>query len=389
MRKLSYLVLLTAALLLNACSSGNSDAPSDGNAHPASWFTLHAAEALDSPGYADCVSCHGAELLGSGNAVSCYSCHSYNTAPPFSVHPSSWTEVYSDHRAFAAASGFASCAVCHGQDLRGRPPVPSCYSAEFDGRGCHDDGPGNVPHALDGSYREGLGEDGHGQDAKADLTACQACHGEIGGPGSNPRFIIGFGDDACEDCHGTYYAHPQDWSGPNKTFHYSADNIDNACTLCHGENLDGVGGINGGGEDLSCQGCHDSVVDFTLDCTFCHGYPPVDDLPAPPDLPIPVDHYGVADINLHVKCLICHGMIESDDGGSFLPATNYRLFDYATETNGDHWDGNIQMNLETRYNAVTFGCDTASCHGSIPNAPEFRLSDSGLPVVLKIFFGGN
>jgi hypothetical protein len=388
MRKLTmFFVLLTPVLLMNGCSSGGSDSPTDSNAHPQNWFSTHVEEALASPGYDECKACHGADLGGGGDVVGCYSCHAFNTEPPFSVHPPDWTDTYSDHRADAAANGFASCAGCHGQDLRGRPPVPSCYSANFDGSSCHASGPGSVPHPLDGSYLEGEGEFGHGQDAKADLTACQACHGELGGPGSNPRFNIGFGDDACEDCHGTNYAHPSDWAGPNNTFHYTADNIDSACTLCHGVDLDGVGATNGGGADLSCQGCHDSVVDFALNCSFCHGYPP--DGSPDLDVPIGVIHGVVADVDLHVECLLCHGMIQSDAGGSFDPASNYSLFDYATETNGDHWDGNIQMSLDFQYNEVNFGCDAANCHGVIPNTPPYQMSDSGLPVLLKNFFGGN
>ena len=372
MRKLQFFVLLAMVLLLSACSSGGSDSPSDNNAHPESWFSTH-AEALTDPGYDECKQCHAPDLRGSGEAVSCYSCHSYYTEPPFpSVHPSSWADTYSDHRADAAANGFASCAGCHGQDLRGRQTAPSCYAASFDGRSCHADGPGDVPHALDGSYRDGEGDAGHGQDAKADLTACQACHGELGGPGSNPRFNIGFGDNACEDCHGPYYAHPQDWAGPNNTFHYSSENIQAACTLCHGVDLDGDGGVG-----VSCLGCHESVTSFNLDCTFCHGYPPIDDLPAPPDLPLPVNHNGVPSAP-HDVCAWCHGMKEDGNGGWFAPYQNYTLFDYVNDTIGDHWDGNININANWGYNPISNDC-TNSCHGPGPALPN----GSGLPIVEK------
>jgi len=380
MRNLALLSLLFLALNLSACGDGNSDAPSDRAAHPSGWFTMHADEALNNAGYTECVGCHGADLTGSGDAVSCYSCHAYNTAPPFSVHPTSWSDAYNDHRADAASNGFASCAGCHGHDLRGRDPVPSCYTDSFGGRSCHAEGPSEVPHALDGSYRRGSS---HGPDAKFDLTACQACHGELGGPGSNPRFNIGFGENACEDCHTANYAHPQAWAGPNRSFHYTADNLDKACTLCHGVNLDGE---TGGGIGVSCLGCHDSVTTFTLDCTFCHGYPPIDDLPAPPDLPLTVDHRDVSDVGLHVECFICHGMYETADGGRFEPASNYLLFDYDNDINGYHWDGNIDMSADYKYNPDNYGCDAASCH---PNSPAFQLYDSGLPVMLRTFFGGN
>ena len=382
MRNLQFFVLLASVLFVSACSSGGSDSPSDNNAHPESWFSAHAPEALVDPGYDECKQCHAPDLRGSGDAVSCYSCHSYNTEPPFSIHPTGWTDSYFDHRGYAAVNGFNTCTPCHGSTLQGYQTAPSCYSTSFNGQSCHPDGPQGVPHPLDESYLLGTN---HGPDAKSDLTVCQSCHGQPGGPGSNPRFNIGIeraGNQGCEGCHGEDYAHPSEWAGPNDTFHYTASSIQKACTLCHGVALDGVGGVGG-----SCLGCHDSVVDFTLDCEFCHGYPPNnDDLPAPPDLPIIVPHRGVADVGPHVECFICHGMYETADGGWFEPASNYLLFDYNTDINGYHWDGNIDMSADYQYNPDNYGCDAASCH---PNNPAFQLSDSGLPVMLRSFFGSN
>jgi hypothetical protein len=379
MRNLQFFVLLAAALLLSACSSGGSDSPTDTSAHPQSWFSTHAAEALANPGYGECKTCHGSDLTGSGDAVSCYSCHSYNTEPPFSTHSPSWEDTYVDHRADTAKNGYQSCTACHGPTLQGYQTAPSCYSVSFNGQSCHPDGPQGAPHPLDDSYLSGAN---HGPDAKADLTACQECHGQPGGPGSNPRFNLGIydvGGNGCESCHGVDYAHPSGWAGPNDTFHYTAGSIHEACTLCHGVNLDGVGGIG-----VSCVGCHDSVATFTLDCAFCHGYPPdgSDDL----DVPIPVPHRGVAAGDKHLECFICHGVYESATDGSFSPASNYLLFDYTTETIGEHWDGNIDMNSAYQYNIDNYGCDASSCH---PNTPVFQLSDSGLPVTLKDFFGSD
>jgi hypothetical protein len=380
MPKLPFFVLLASVLFLSACSSGGSDSPSDSNAHPQSWFSTHAEEALADPGYDDCTACHGSDLLGRGNAVSCFSCHSYNEAPPFSFHPEAWVDAYIDHRGFAALNGTATCNACHGQDLRGRQTAPSCFSAGFDGRSCHADGPQGVPHPLDGSYLSGAN---HGPNAKADLASCQVCHGQAGGPGSNPRFNIGIirvGGNGCESCHNEIegLAHPQNWAGPNPTFHYSADNIQTSCTLCHGVNLDGVGAVG-----VSCIGCHDSATDFTLDCTFCHAYPP--DGSVFQDVPIPVPHGDVALITLHGECFICHGMLEDSSGGRFSATINYALFDEATDTIGDHWDGNINMSADFQYNQDDFGCDAAGCHF---NDPAHRLSDSGLPVTLEAYFGG-
>jgi hypothetical protein len=374
-RRIALLLLLLLSLALTGCSDRNSDAPTDNSPHPLDWIKTHPADALDDTGFADCIVCHGENLTGSGEAVSCYSCHAYNVTPLlFIIHPNTWTDPYVDHRGYAAANGFTTCAKCHGTNLQGSPAAPSCFSASFTGRSCHPEGPGRAPHPLDGTYLDGAN---HGPDAKADLTACQACHGESGGPGTNPRFNVGIDSvngTGCEGCHGVNYAHPADWAGPNPTFHYSAGNIQNACTLCHGVNLDGVGGVG-----VSCLGCHDSTIDFTLDCTFCHGYPP--DGNADVATATGVAHGLVAAIPFHDVCVVCHGMKESGTGGSFAVTPNYLLFDKNTDAIGDHWNGFIDMNSTPGYNQANFGCDLA-CHA---NDAGHQLSDSGLTVELTDF----
>jgi predicted CxxxxCH...CXXCH cytochrome family protein len=249
--------------------------------------------------------------------------------------------------------------------------APSCFSASFDGLSCHAGGP--VPHPMDGTFLTGSV---HGPVAKADLTFCQICHGEAGGAGSNPRFNVGIdsqGSTGCEACHPVNAAHPAVWAGPTaNAFHYSAGNIQAACTLCHGTTLDGVGGAVGA---VSCLGCHAAPFDGTLDCTFCHGTPPTGIL----------NHVSASAITSHDVCTVCHGMKESTAGGSFSQTANYPLFNKATDTQGDHWDGNINMNAATGYNETNFGCDTALCHG---NDAAHQLSDSGLPVVLGVYGAG-
>jgi hypothetical protein len=367
MRKPLFLCLLTAVLLVTACSESNLDSPGDSGIHPQEWIAEHSEEVEGDPEYAACTECHGEDLAGSGGAIGCYSCHAFNTTPPFIIHPASWSDPYTDHRAFAASNGFDDCLGCHGAGLNGTPAAPSCFSASFDGQGCHEEGPGEVPHPLDGSYLAG---NLHGPDAKQDLTACQPCHGEAGGPGDNPRFNVGITGTGCEVCHGEDLAHPEDWAGPNDTFHYSAGNIQEACTLCHGVDLDGVGGVG-----PSCLGCHDSATAFTLDCTFCHGYPPE----APEAI---VDHSGIPlGSGNHDECNICHGMSESEAGGGFDPNPNYILFDKATDTIGDHWDNNIQIGAFTQYDEDNHVCGT--CHN---NDPGHAMSDSGLTVIQKDMF---
>lgn len=365
MRKMAFLCVAALVLLVAACADPNTGAPTDQGVHPEVWITEHSSEVADSLDFTGCTSCHGEDLGGSGGAVSCYSCHAFNTSPPFIVHPSYWDDPYSDHRAYAGLNGFDTCAGCHGPGLRGSLAAPSCFSASFDGRSCHDEGPEEVPHPLDGSYGAG---DLHGPEAKQDLTACQDCHGEAGGAGDNPRFNAGITGTGCEACHGLNLAHPANWAGPNATFHYSAGNIQGACTLCHGADLDGVGGVG-----PSCLECHDSAVDLTLDCASCHGYPPTT---AGADY----DHLDLVTGYHSGGCTICHGMSESAAGGGFDPTTNFTLFDKATDTIGDHWDGNIQMSAY--YNSATYGCSGVSgCHASGSDP----MYDSGLPVVLKDF----
>jgi predicted CxxxxCH...CXXCH cytochrome family protein len=309
--------MMILALTVFGCSDGGSDSPATNAAHPQNWIKQHGAEARKT------------STLG------------------------------------------ADCMVCHGADLRGQGKIPSCYSASYDGQSCHAGGPG-APHPVDGSYRNPAN---HGPDAKRDLTACQSCHGESGGPGSNPRFNRGIssaGGQGCEGCHGAKLAHPSAWAGPNATFHYTAQNIQKSCTLCHGAGLNGAGGVG-----VSCLGCHANVSSFTLDCAFCHGYPP--DGTTDVDVPKGVNHRQAASISSHNGCVMCHGMKQSDSGGSFAPVADYALFNKSTGTPGDHWNGKINMNGETAYNAANFGCDAAGCHG---NDAAHRLSDSGLTVAL-------
>jgi len=293
-----------------------------------------------------------------------WGCSDSNQNASLSGHPADW---FTAHR---ATTNINACGVCHGADLKGSGAAPSCFSASYDGRGCHAEGPGQAPHALDGSYRNPAN---HGPDAKADLTSCQACHSDnpTGGPGSNPRFNVGIesqGGTGCEACHGANLAHPAVWAGPeNDVFHYTAANIQQACTLCHGTELDGVGG-NG----ISCRECHAETTNLTLDCTACHAYLP--DGAADMATATGVAHRTVAAISSHGECSVCHGVEQSTNGGELSTRGAY--------TSADHWNGSINMNSDTQYNQTNFGCDAAGCHG---NDTGHQLSDSGLPVALGAF----
>ena len=194
------------------------------------------------------------------------------------------------------------CQLCHGEDFDGTALVPSCFS-------CHPSGPPFVLHppplVSSLSWRFPVN---HGSEAKKDLRACQGCHGAVGGPGTNPPFDVSCkaiekGCESAEGCHSNgpfnnghnpRTAHPsldpedpskQDlfhWYGQAITFlddseqeqrylisHYSAGNLEGACTLCHGATLSG-------GVGPACEDCHviDPVPNPTR-CVSCHGRPPV------------------------------------------------------------------------------------------------------------------
>ncbi len=296
-------------------------------------------------------------------------CSDENLNAVFGAHPDNWYNDHPGNIERSIESFIAECGGCHGLDLMGSGGAPSCFSTTFNGRSCH-------PHPLDGSFRDA---DSHGPVAKADLTVCQACHSDnpTGGAGSFPRFDVGIvrvGDIGCEACHSPFVAHPDIWAGPtNDRYHYSAGNIQQACTLCHGAAL------------TSCVGCHAEVVNFTLTCnsslTSCHTMPP-DGVNRIDHATIVAAGPTVADIKLHDVCLTCHGMKESAAGGTFSNVANYALFDKQTDIIGDHWDGNINMNSDTAYNAATGGCDAAGCHGG---TTPYTLPLSGLPVVLDAY----
>lgn len=315
-------------------------------------------------------------------------CSTSNGEAPAGAHPANW---YHLHRATTTSTVFVSeCGGCHVvKNLPGPAVPPSCFSVSFDGRSCHANGPGQAPHPMDGSFLQGSV---HGKAAKADLTFCQACHSSdpMGGAGSNPRFNVGiFNTSApapgtgCEQCHGVNYAHPAQWAGPNATFHYSAKNVQEACALCHGAALDGVGGVG-----VSCKNCHNETTSFSLNCTSCHGFPPDGVTPEPvvaAEGGSLVNHLPVP-LGSHDQCATCHGVKSTSSGlvGNLITSANYLAFDKTTDTIGDHWNGKINMNSQVGYNTANFGCDMA-CH---VNDASHQLTDSSLPVTLGNYGAG-
>lgn len=119
----------------------------------------------------------------------------------------------------------------------------------------------------------------------------------------------------------------------------------------------------------------------TIACNDCHGYPPAGVTAAPGASP--ASHMGsdsgVTLLANHGECQTCHGTKDSG-AGSHEPLTNYTA---AT----DHYNGQINMNSTTGYNATNGGCDNAVCH---PNDTAHRVPPtSGLTVLSGDYGAGS
>ena len=215
----------------------------------------------------------------------------------------------------AALEELITCQVCHGSTFAGNGAgIPSCYSCHMGDRGFFLHPPLLQP-ALGWGHPAN-----HGAIAKADITACQGCHGYPGAAGSNPAFdfplrglekgcesSLGCHDNAGSSLSGSLLftpfnnghnpraAHPaydpdapqkQDrmhWYGENVVYrgaagapatnyllsHYNAGNLTTACALCHGAHLNGPAE---GGVGPACSSCHVlDPVTYPSRCVSCHG----------------------------------------------------------------------------------------------------------------------
>ncbi len=250
---LKFLLIVILSCYVGGCGSAetSSDAPVSVNSvHEPGWLFAHDTAAQND--LIGCQVCHGVNFQGSGNAVSCFNCHV--GGPPFRIHP---------------------------------PSLEPSFSWK---------------HPVN-----------HGSEAKKNIRACQGCHGQRGGSGTNPRFNVAIGnlETGCESalgCHDNFNdpfasfdnghnpgtAHPSldptdpdkqdlvhwygerieylDDSGQIQTYlisHYNAGNLVDACSLCHGRNLQG-------GSGPACTACHVvSPIAEPANCASCHGAPPI------------------------------------------------------------------------------------------------------------------
>lgn len=293
--------------------------------------------------------------------VSLWGCGTANNdAPSFDSagrHPAGWVAANGGNHPLGYKSVPTQCRQCHGSDIlvpgaRGGIAGVSCSTTGFNALTCHADGhvPRIAPHAVpftDPAL--------HGPAAKKDLAFCQGCHAVPTGSaaGSNPRFRskIGALTKGCEECHDINTAHPSTpppddtpWRGP--VSHRDAANLAVACALCHGANLDGVGGVG-----PACSACHTAGSPLTaLNCTSCHGNPPSGSVF--PDFS--GSHRAHNSLNIVVgNCSTCH------DGAGIGSVK--------------HFNQEVNVAVSTVYNAksgavsydpAASSCTNVSCHGA-------------------------
>ena len=233
----------------------------------------------------------------------------------------------------------------------------NCSSASFDGLTCHANGhlPRTAPHVVP-FINPAL----HGTAAKKDLTFCQGCHAipSISAAGSNPRFRVKIGSlvNGCEDCHDVNTAHPATsppdsvpWRGP--VSHRDAANLAVACALCHGANLDGVGGVG-----PSCTSCHRAASPLTaLACTSCHGSPPSGG--AFPN--ISGNH------RLHNALTLVTGACSTCHSGAGIGSAKHFNQTVNAEVSADY---NAKSGTAS-YDPATSTCTNVSCHGALTTPP--------------------
>jgi predicted CxxxxCH...CXXCH cytochrome family protein len=355
------------------------------HAHPYSDPSDHGAAARSN--LRQCFTCHGSApnhfdggilsdpaLFNAANAnCSAAGCHSDAGA-----HPTRWqgsndnTSGYeSSHRIVSRNTIDTSCAMCHQVTVDGPQPnndAPSCFSASFtnsDGSttGCHAGGPAWA-HDLPFDT-----PDLHGADAKADLAACQTCHGT---PGTT-NFDGGTSDTSCAACHPDAGAHPTRWQGGNDntadyvSSHRNAGKQSTTCAICH-DVVEGNTAPNANAP--SCYSASFTNADGST--TGCHASGPGAPHPVPYDDPL--QHGADAKDNLS-SCVPCHAT-PADAGAGDNPRFNVAIGDLANGCEDCHaantahptplWIGAAANSHST---AARMATACALCHGTGLDGP--------------------
>ncbi|GFO60480.1 hypothetical protein GMST_28050 [Geomonas silvestris] len=206
--------------------------------HPAGWGVpaQHGTAAKGAPttstGFASCQPCHGSTFQN-GTAPSCLNsltCHGLTVSAPHPAKPWTGTTSTGTTHTTTDPGNAAICAACHtaGANSSIVPPNPAsgpagCYNNTM----CHF-------HQIPFLAAPGPGIGVHGALAKQDLRVCQGCHGVPGSTSFDGRVLSsGVTTIACSSCHTAAKAHATDWQGSGTYSHRTAQNIANACIICH------------------------------------------------------------------------------------------------------------------------------------------------------------
>ncbi len=336
---------------------------------------LHGAEAKAD--LAACQDCHGTPgtttFDGGISGTSCAACH-----PDAGAHPTRWqgsndntADYMSTHRVVSQDTIDTGCAICHQVTAGGPQPhdgAPSCFSAGFtnsDGSttGCHASGPGTT-HVL--PYES---PDQHGEDAKADLAACQDCHGTPGTTG----FDGGTSGTACTACHPDAGAHPTRWQGGNDitagylSSHRNAGKQSTTCAICHDVE---EGNTPANANAPSCFSA--SFTNSDGSTTGCHASGP--EAPHPLPYTDSLQHGADAKDNL-TSCVPCHAT-PANAGAGDNPRFNVAIGDLTNGCEDCHaantahptplWTG-AAAGSHASASRMSTAC--ALCHGASLNGP--------------------
>ena len=334
-----------------------------------------------------CFTCHGSApnqfdggflsdpaLFNAANAnCSAAGCHIDAGA-----HPTRWqgsnditSDYPSSHRVVSQNTVDTSCAMCHQVTADGPQPrndAPSCFSANFtngDGSttGCHAGGPVS---AHDMPYDSA---ELHGSEAKADLAACQSCHGA---PGTT-SFDGGSSDTSCAACHPDAGAHPTRWQGSNdnspdySSSHRNAIRQSTTCAICH-DVVEGNPAPNANAP--SCFSATFTNADGST--TGCHPSGPAASHPLPYTDPL---QHGVDAKEDLSSCVPCHAT-PADAGAGDNPRFNVSIGDRVNGCEDCHaastahptplWTGAAATSHST---AGLMATACALCHGTSLDGP--------------------
>jgi hypothetical protein len=233
-----FLALVLASGLA-ACSDSSKKNPFEPEiGHPENWIGDHGGSALSQG--STCPECHGADLAGGVSGLSCFTaryegvgCHESGVGKR---HTAGWSLPVEHGRVAkgrpGVSSGMGSCRACHGDDYEGGTSDVSCTS-------CHRV---SAPHPkapwLHGSYSHHTADD-------RNAPFCAECHENTESPEPDGCFNGSL-------CHGQKSFHEADWALAER---HGADVLREGgfeeCTSCHGEDFEG------GTARVSCLSCHD------------------------------------------------------------------------------------------------------------------------------------